>query len=191
VIDLLFGINGEEKTTLVLVTHNIEWLRRQIDPPNERRKNSGGKKISNRMIEYIIKIKRNIPAVWRDRWVWLMAWRDARKNLSKIILLVASLITGIAAVVSIGSLNYSLQDTLDQNAKELLGADLVINSNKKFEAEILRTIDTAKLVRAGDAEMASMIMFMNTRQSRLVKLTSNWRPVIHPHGKNVHSFINW
>lgn len=124
------------------------------------------------MIEYIIKIKRSIRPLWRDRWVWVMAWRDARHNFSRLFLLVASLITGIAAVVSIGSLNYSLQETLDQNAKELLGADLVITSNKEFDKRIISILDTAKLTTAGDAEMASMVMFMNTRQSRLVKLTA-------------------
>ena len=124
------------------------------------------------MIEYIIKLKRKVQPLWRDQWVWSMAWRDARHNFSRLFLLVASLITGIAAVVSIGSLNFSLQETLDQNAKELLGADLVIHSNKKFENDILSILDTTKLSTAGNAEMASMVMFMNTRQSRLVKLTA-------------------
>lgn len=124
------------------------------------------------MIDYIIKIRRTVRPMWRDRWVWMMAWRDARHNFSRLFLLVASLITGIAAVVSIGSLNYSLQEALDQNAKELLGADLVIISNKKFEKGIISALDTAKLTTASDAEMASMVMFMNTRQSRLIKLTA-------------------
>ncbi len=124
------------------------------------------------MIEYIIKLKRTILPLWRDPWVWRMAWRDARNNFSRLFLLIASLITGIAAVVSIGSLNYSLQEALDQNAKELLGADLVVSSNKKFGEEIQHTLDTLKLTRAKDAETASMVMFMNTRQSRLVKLTA-------------------
>ncbi|HRI79733.1 MAG TPA: ABC transporter permease, partial [Cyclobacteriaceae bacterium] len=124
------------------------------------------------MIEYLIKLKRNTRPIWSDRWVWVMAWRDARHNFSRLFLLVASLITGIAAVVSIGSLNYSLQETLDQNARELLGADLIINSNKKFENELISALDTAKVITAGEAEMASMVMFMNTRQSRLVKLTA-------------------
>ena len=124
------------------------------------------------MIEYIIKLKREIRPIWRDRWVWSMAWLDARHNFSRLFLLVASLITGIAAVVSIGSLNFSLKETLDQNAKELLGADLVIHSNKKFEKDITNILDTAKVATAGNAEMASMVMFMNTHQSRLVKLTA-------------------
>ncbi len=101
-----------------------------------------------------------------------MAWRDGRHNLSRLFLFSASLITGIAAVVAIASLNYSLQDELNRNAKELLGADLVLNSSKKFDAEIFTAVDSTKQKIAGDADMASMVMFMNTKQSRLVKLTA-------------------
>lgn len=124
------------------------------------------------MIEYIIKIKRIQKNIFQDAWVWKMAWRDGRHNLSRLFLFSASLITGIAAVVAIASLNYSLQDELNRNAKELLGADLVINSNKKFTSEIFSAIDTTKQKVAEDADMASMVMFMNTKQSRLVKLTA-------------------
>jgi putative ABC transport system permease protein len=124
------------------------------------------------VIEYIIKIKRVTKNILQDRWVWKMAWRDGRHNLSRLFLFSASLITGIAAVVAIASLNYSLQDELNRNAKELLGADLVLNSNKKFDTSIYKSIDTAKQKIARDADMASMVMFMNTKQSRLVKLTA-------------------
>ena len=124
------------------------------------------------MIDYIISIKRKVTPFWRDRWLWRMAWRDARHNYSRLFLLVASLVTGIAAVVSIGSLNYSLHETLDLNAKELLGADVVINGGRKIDKEIVTTIDSSSIETAEDAEMASMVMFMNTRQSRLVKLTA-------------------
>lgn len=124
------------------------------------------------MIEYIIKIKKATKNIFQDRWVWKMAWRDGRHNISRLFLFSASLITGIAAVVAIASLNYSLQDELNRNAKELLGADLVLNSNKKFDSVILKVIDTTKQKVARDADMASMVMFMNTKQSRLVKLTA-------------------
>ena len=124
------------------------------------------------MIEYIIRLKRKAAPIWRDRWVWVMAFRDARHNFSRLFLLVASLISGSAAVVSIGPLTYSLQETLDQNAKELLGADLVINSNKKLAPEVTQLLDSSRVATAGEAEMASMIMFMNTGQSRLIKLTA-------------------
>ncbi len=124
------------------------------------------------MIDYIIKLKRETRSIFKDRWVWIMAWRDARHNFSRLFLFTASLITGIAAVVAIGSLNNSLQDDLDRNAKELLGADFVVNGNKKFEKELLAEFDSLKFEQASQAEMASMVMFMNTRQSRLVRVVS-------------------
>jgi putative ABC transport system permease protein len=124
------------------------------------------------MIEYQIKIKRERKNIFQDGWVWRMAWRDGRHNFSRLFLFVASLITGIAALVSIGSLNYSLQDELNRNAKELLGADLVVNSNKKIDTAFYQLLDSNASALAQDAEMASMVMFMNSRQSRLVKLTA-------------------
>lgn len=122
------------------------------------------------MIEYIIKIKRKAKPIYADAWVWKMAWRDARHNFSRLFLFVASLITGIAAVVAIASLNYSLQADLDRNAKELLGADIVVTGNRAFEKEVLAELDSSRLPFASDAEMASMVMFMNNRQSRLVRV---------------------
>jgi putative ABC transport system permease protein len=124
------------------------------------------------MIEYVIKIKRKVRTILSDPWVWRMAWRDARHNTARLFLFTASLITGIAAVVAIGSLNYSLQGDLDRNAKELLGADLVASSNKKFEPLILAAFDSTRLEQASETEMASMVMFMNNRQSRLVRLVA-------------------
>lgn len=124
------------------------------------------------MIEYIIKLKRPRRAVWQDRWVWAMAWRDARHNFSRLFLFTAALITGIAAVVAIGSLNYSLQDDLDRNARELLGADLVVNGNKPFEESVIAAFDSAGYPQAAETEMASMVLFMNSYQTRLVRVVS-------------------
>jgi putative ABC transport system permease protein len=124
------------------------------------------------VIEYIIKIKRKTRNIFQDHWVWRMAWRDARHNFSRLFLFAASLITGIAAVVAIGSLNNSLQEDLDRNARELLGADLVVNANKKFEKEVLTAFDSTKLEQGSETDMASMVMFMNTRQTRLVRVVS-------------------
>jgi putative ABC transport system permease protein len=124
------------------------------------------------MIEYVIKIRRKARTILTDPWVWKMAWRDARHNMPRLFLFTASLITGIAAVVAIGSLNYSLQGDLDRNAKELLGADLVASSNKRFEPAILAVFDSTHLEQASETEMASMVLFMNNNQSRLVRLVA-------------------
>jgi putative ABC transport system permease protein len=124
------------------------------------------------MIEYIIKIKRQTKSIFRDRWVWTMAWRDARHNFSRLFLFTASLVTGIAAVVSLDSFNHTLQSDIDRNAKELLGADLVVNGDKKFDKELLAVFDSTGFQQASEADMASMILFMNSGQSRLIRLVA-------------------
>ena len=122
------------------------------------------------MMDYIIKLRRDRKPIYADRWVWKMAWRDARNNISRLLLFVASLITGIAAVVAIASLNYAMQTDLDRNARDLLGADLVVSANRAFEPEVLAAMDSTHLPYASNAEMASMVMFMHNGQARLVRV---------------------
>jgi putative ABC transport system permease protein len=124
------------------------------------------------MIDYIIKIKRKTRSVFRDRWVWQMAWRDARHNYSRLFLFVASLITGIAAVVALDSFNNAFQDDINRNAKELLGADLVIIGEKKFANDLQSSFDSLQLPQASEADMASMVLFLNNGQSRLIRLVA-------------------
>jgi putative ABC transport system permease protein len=124
------------------------------------------------MIEYIIKIKRKTKSILRDRWVWIMAWRDARHNFSRLFLFTASLVTGIAAVVALDSFNNTLQNDINTNAKELIGADLVVSGDKKFNRDILTVFDSTKLAQASEVSMASMVLFLNNNQSRLIRLVA-------------------
>ena len=101
-----------------------------------------------------------------------MAWRDARHNFSRLALFIASIITGIAAVVALDAINYSMQNDIDNNAKELLGADLVINGDKKFPDHIITMLDSSRLEQAASADMASMVLFLNSGQSRLIRLVA-------------------
>ena len=124
------------------------------------------------MLEYIIKIKRKKKPFYLDGWVWRMAWRDARHNFSRLFLFAASLITGIAGVVSIASLNFSLQGELDRNARELLGADLVVSTTKTFSEDVLAMFDSTKLDQAVGSDMYSMANFLESKQSRLINLNA-------------------
>jgi putative ABC transport system permease protein len=105
-----------------------------------------------------------------NAWIWTMALRDARKNFFRLLLFSASLVSGIMAVVAISSLNYNLRDDLDRNARELLGADMVVNGNKKFDSVTRVTFDSTRLKQAQAAELSSMALFLPANQSRLVRL---------------------
>jgi putative ABC transport system permease protein len=124
------------------------------------------------MIEYIIKLKRETKSIFRDRWVWAMAWRDSRHNFSRLLLFTASLITGIAAVVALDSFSRIMENDIDRNAKELVGADLVVNGDKKFGGELLTIFDSTHLEQASEADMASMVLFLHNGQSRLIRLVA-------------------
>ncbi|MEX1238064.1 MAG: ABC transporter permease, partial [Cyclobacteriaceae bacterium] len=124
------------------------------------------------MIEYVIKIKRKTKSLPTDGWVWKMAWRDARNNFSRLFLFVASLITGIAAVVALDSLNHSLQQDIENNARELVGADLVVEGEKPYTDEMQVAFDSLHLPHASQIDMASMVLFLHNQKSRLIKLVA-------------------
>ncbi len=124
------------------------------------------------MMDYIIKLRRPQKPIHKDPWIWLMAWRDARNNFRRLFLFMASLITGIAAVVAISSLNYSLREGLNANARELLGADFVVNSNRPFSGKVLEEFDSSKLPQVSQTDMASMVLFRHNNQSRLIRLVA-------------------
>jgi putative ABC transport system permease protein len=124
------------------------------------------------VVEYIIKLKRKTKWSLFDPWVWRMAFRDARHNFPRLALFIASLVAGIAAVVSLDSLNHSLQNDIDNNAKELLGADLVVSGDKRLTEDVVKAFDSTSLQQASQADMASMVLFLHNGQSRLIRLVA-------------------
>lgn len=124
------------------------------------------------MIEYVIKLKRKSRTILTDGWVWRMAWRDTRHNFSRLFLFVASLITGIAAVVALDSLNSSLQQDIETNARELVGADLVVEGEKPYTPEVQAAFDSLRLPEAREVNMASMVLFLHNNKSRLIRLVA-------------------
>jgi putative ABC transport system permease protein len=63
-------------------------------------------------------------------WLITMAWRDSRRNRSRLLLFISSIILGIAALVAIYALGDNLRQNVDQQAATLLGADLEISGNR-------------------------------------------------------------
>ena len=59
-------------------------------------------------------------------WLFVMAWRDSRRNRGRLFLFISSVVLGIAALVSTLSFGYNLREDVDDQAKELVGADLVL-----------------------------------------------------------------
>lgn len=125
-------------------------------------------------MEYIIKIKKPRKTLFNDKWVWRMAWLDARHNLTRLFLFISSIIIGIGALVAIDSFNTNLQEDINTNAKALLGADLNVRSNNAFEEETLALFDSIEYEQAMDVRFASMVLFLTPQGgTRLVQVVAS------------------
>ncbi|SDD13362.1 putative ABC transport system permease protein [Algoriphagus faecimaris] len=100
-------------------------------------------------------------------WILKMALRDFRKNISRLLLFVSSIVVGIAALVAISSFGDNLTADIDNQAKELLGADLVLENNKPIDEQAIDTIATQL---AQEVNFASMVAFPATGDSRLTQV---------------------
>ena len=70
-----------------------------------------------------------------NSFIWKMAWRDSRSSRRRLLLFSISITLGIAALVGIGSFRHSLAQAIDDQARSLIGADLVVESTRPFSPE--------------------------------------------------------
>jgi putative ABC transport system permease protein len=104
------------------------------------------------------------------KWLIKMAWRDSRRNFSRLLLFISSVILGIAALVSIFSLSDTLSREIDEQAASLIGADLQFNSNKTISPEALKVIDSIQGKRSEQKSFSSMVYFPSNGGTRLIQV---------------------
>ena len=100
-------------------------------------------------------------------WTWKMAWRDSRTSRQRLLLFSCSIILGIAALAAVGSLGVNLNRAIEDQAKSLLGADLVINSREPFTPEAEELFKQIGGEQSREISLATMIYFPRTGGTRL------------------------
>ncbi len=113
-------------------------------------------------------MKRSNPLL--DRWVWKMAWRDSRSSRKRLLLFVASIVLGVAALVAISSFGANLERAIDDQAKTLLGADLSVRSRAPFDADTEELLATLAADQSRQTSFSSMALFPKTDGLRLVQV---------------------
>lgn len=101
-----------------------------------------------------------------------MAWRDTRRSRGRLLLFLSSIVLGIAALVAINSFRDSLKVAIDEKARSLIGADLVMGMNKEPDSLALAIIDSVGTLgrRSDENRMMSMVYFTKTGDTRLVQV---------------------
>src|SRR5690606_19381986 len=103
-------------------------------------------------------------------WLFQMAWRDGKASIKKLLLFMASIVLGIAAVVSIQSFSENLKSNIALQSKSLMGSDFKIDSDKAPNETVLTIIDSLGGADAKEIGFASMAAFPNKQGTKLVQV---------------------
>ncbi len=99
-----------------------------------------------------------------------MAWRDSRKNRSRLLLFVSAIILGIAALVAIYSLSDNVNRAINLQAATLVGADLDISNSKPYTPASLQLILSLGDRRSEEKRFSSMVLFPKTDGTRIIEV---------------------
>ena len=103
-------------------------------------------------------------------WLFKMAWRDGKASGKKLTLFMASIVLGIAAVVSIQSFGENLKDNISLQSKALMGADYKIDSGKLPNERVMQIMDSLGGAEAREIKFASMAAFPQSEATKLMQV---------------------
>ncbi|MEX2462771.1 MAG: FtsX-like permease family protein [Balneolaceae bacterium] len=101
---------------------------------------------------------------------WKLAFRDAKPQWRSLLLYTSSVIAGVAALVAILSFRNDVLLTVDDQSRELLGADIELRSSQPFTEPIISFIDSIGGSTAEAVEFNSMVLFKNSGANRLSQI---------------------
>lgn len=102
-------------------------------------------------------------------WILRSAWRDSRRNRRKLLLFASSVVFGVAAMVGVNAFRINLQNEVQSQSKELLGADFRIGSRSPFSDEVLQFVENLEPSEsASELSFTTMAYFNKADATRLV-----------------------
>ena len=105
-----------------------------------------------------------------NSWLLKMAWRDGKASGRRLMLFMASIILGIAAVVSIQSFSNNLKQNIELQSKTLMGADYLIDSDQLPNEKVQAIIDSLGGAAGMEVKFASMAAFPKSNTTKLVQI---------------------
>lgn len=103
-------------------------------------------------------------------WLFRMAWRDSRRSRQRLLLFMSAIVLGIAALVAINSFGDNLTRSIDEQARELLGADLTLSWSRPPSAKTQQLVKTLGRDRAYEVSFASLVSIPKTGGVRLAQV---------------------
>ncbi|WP_461083569.1 ABC transporter permease [Spirosoma flavus] len=99
-----------------------------------------------------------------------MAWRDSRRSRQRLLLFMSAIVLGIAALVAINSFGDNLARSIDEQARELLGADLTLSWTRQPAAKTQEFMKGIGRDRAYEVSFPSLVSVAKTGGVRLAQV---------------------
>ncbi len=115
-------------------------------------------------------IDKNATSKASFSWLLKMALRDGKASGKKLGLFMASIVLGIAAVVSIQSFGVNLKENIALQSRSLMGTDYKIDSNDAPNERILAVLDSLGGADAREISFPSMVSFKVNEGTKLVQV---------------------
>ncbi len=104
-------------------------------------------------------------------FVWKMAWRDSRRSRARLALFVSAIVAGVAALTAVRTLSENLKADVEREARNLLGADLLIQGNFPLPDSLLIPLQHTPGVEVARVfNLLSMAYFPKSDGTRLVNV---------------------
>ena len=100
--------------------------------------------------------RRSIP---RIRFVLALAWREGRSSARRGLLIVLAIAIGVGALVAINSFTDNLRESVRQQARALLGADLQLGSSGPFSPRAEALIEQIRRTATPPADVVRLVSF--------------------------------
>ncbi len=96
-----------------------------------------------------------------------MAWRDSRGSRARLLLYLSALVVGVAVLVAINGFGDNLTRTIDNESRQLLGADFALERDDAFPDSIRAVTDSIGGTQARRISFSSMVAFGANGGTRL------------------------
>lgn len=98
------------------------------------------------------------------------AYRDARRQLGRLLLFMSSIVLGIAALVAMNSFNDNLVKDVDSQAASLVGADVVVSGRVQPSTRLMQRFDSIPGEKAEEKELLSMAYLPKSDESQFIRI---------------------
>ena len=106
----------------------------------------------------------------RFLWTLRLAWRESRRHPLRFLVAGLPVVLGIASLVAVESFRHNLEVTVEQQSRQLLGADLLLATRQAPDEALESFLEEVPGERSREVQFSSMLSIPESGEARLVQV---------------------